>query len=376
MNNYNKNLLDIVKVELLSRKTSSIDEVLKIIYLTKKLLKKSNINFYDIFEQVIRELHQDIVKTIELNEYIYNYSNKLAPLTYPLKYNKNFELLAGALEFCKNYTHYIFSDELVSDLEDEKKSFTRILFKGLDSYLNYIKIFYYSILNLVLKKDLFAFCNENKVLNLDYSANIQSTILPKNLDVDKLNFNIFEWKYFYKDEFSPSQGELLYFTNGYTFGGSSENVRYKLKKFRDEDCLTSILKWIGAEEDFDPTILPSFSTLDIEKYFDSYNNSQKSKFQDILSKYMIPISNFSEAKVGDIFAYREYDIQSEPLKRNYKHSISGHIGVISEIVNSVSFENISYSRHIPEVEGLVSSLENLKSYPHKKYMFFGLKNYM
>ena len=245
MNNYNKNLLDIVKVELLSRKISSIDEVLKIIYLTKKLLKKSNIRFYDIFNQVIPDLHQDIVKTIELNEYIYNYSNKLAPLTYPLKYNKNFELLAVALEFCKNYTHYIFSDELVSDLEDEKKSFTRILFKGLDSYLNYIKIFYYSILNLVLKKDLFEFCNENKVLNLDYSANIQSTILPKNLDVDKLNFNIFEWKYFYKDEFSPNQGELLYFTNGYTFGGSSEDIRYKLRKFRDEDCLTSVLKWIG-----------------------------------------------------------------------------------------------------------------------------------
>ena len=88
MNNDNKNLLDIVKVELLSRKTSSIDEVLKIIYLTKKLLKKSSINFYDIFEQVTRDLHQDIVNTIELNEYIFNYSNKLASLTYPLKSNK------------------------------------------------------------------------------------------------------------------------------------------------------------------------------------------------------------------------------------------------------------------------------------------------
>ena len=373
MNNDNKNLLDIVKVELLSRKTSSIDEVLKIIYLTKKLLKKSSINFYDIFEQVTRDLHQDIVNTIELNEYIFNYSNKLAPLTYPLKSNKNFELLSGTLEFCKNYTYYIFSDELVRDLEDEKKSFERILFKGLDSYLNYIKIFYYSILNLVLKKDLFAFCNKNKVLNLDYSANIQSTILPKNLDVDKLNFNIFEWKYFYKDEFSPNQGELLYFTNGYTFGGSSENIRYKLKKFRDEDCLTSILKWFGAEEDFDPSILSSFSTLDIEKYFDNYNNSKKSKFHDILSKYLIPISDFGQAKVEDIFAYREYDIQNEPLKKNYKYSISGHIGVISKIINNFSFENISYSRHIPEVEGLISSLENLKSHPHKKYMFFNAK---
>lgn len=374
MNNLNKNILDIVSNELLNRKTSSIDEVLKIIYLTKKLLKKSNINFYDIFDQVERDLHQDIVNTIELNKYIFNYSNKLAPLTYPLKCNKNFELLSGTLELCKNYTHYIFSNELVSDLENEKKSFERILFQGFDAYLNYIKIFYYSILNLVLKKETFLFCNENKILNLDFSANIQSTVLPRNLDVNKFNFNILEWKYFYKDEFSPNQGELLYFTNGYAFGGSSEDIRYKLKKFRDEDCLTSILKWVDAEKDFDVSILPSFSTLDIEKYFDGYNNSQKSKFHDILSKYLIPMDDFSEAKVGDIFAYREYDIQSEPLKRNYKHSISGHIGVISKIVNNFSFENISYARHIPEIEGLVSSLENLKSNTHKKYMFFRLSN--
>ena len=78
-------------------------------------------------------------------------------------------------------------------------------------------------------------------------------------------------------------------------------------------------------------------------------------------------------KLGDIFAYREYDIQNEPMKRNYKYSISGHIGIISKIVNHFSFENISYSRHMPEVEGLVSSLENLKSHPHKKYMFFNTK---
>ena len=62
----------------------------------------------------------------------------------------------------------------------------------------------------------------------------------------------------------------------------------------------SILKWIGAEEDFDPSILSSFSTLDIEKYFDNYNNSKKSKFHDILSKYLIPISDFGQAKVEDI----------------------------------------------------------------------------
>ena len=92
-----------------------------------------------------------------------------------------------------------------------------------------------------------------------------------------------------------------------------------------------------------------------------------------MSKYLIPISDFGQAKVEDIFAYREYDIQNEPLKKNYKYSISGHIGVISKIINNFSFENISYSRHIPEVEGLISSLENLKSHPHKKYMFFNAK---
>ena len=367
------NILKVVKGELLDRKIVSIDEVIKIICLAKELLKEFNISFYDIFDKVLIDLNEDIVKTINLNKYIFDHFDALVSLAYPLKYNKNFELLAGTLEFCKNYTHYIFSNDLVSDLEREKKSFERILFKGLDSYLNYIKIFYYSILNLILTKEVFLFCNENKILNLDYSANIQSTILPKNIDIKNLNFNIFKWKYFYKDKLSPSQGELLYFTNGYAFGGSNEDYRYRSKTYRAEDCLTSILKWINAEKDFSVSALPSFSTLDIEKYFDSYNSSKKSKYYDILLKYLKPIHNFNEVKAGDIFAYREYDIQDEPLKRNYKYSMSGHIGVISKIVNNFSFENLSYSRHIPEVEGLVTSLENLKTNPQKKYMFFRVK---
>ncbi len=366
----NKSILNIAREELINRKLLSINEVKQTIILTKTLLKNSNINHYDIFSATLQDLNTDIHTSLQLNDYIFSFSNELAPLTYPLKYNKNFELLSGTFEFCKNYTHYLFSDELINDLENEKYSADRILFKGFDSYLNYIKIFYFTILHLILKNQLKPILFENNILNISFSPNIQTTLLPKNLNLDKIYFKLKNWKYFYQDKFSPIQGELLYFTNGYAFGGSNEDERFASKKFRAEDCLTSILKWIGAEKDLAPNKLSEFSTLDIEKFYDSYNSQKKSEFHVILSNYITPIYNFNDVKVGDIFAYREYDIQNDPIKLNYKYSLGGHIGIISKIVDTHSFENISYSRKIPKIEGLVFSLESTKMHPHKKYMFF------
>jgi len=366
----NKSILDVARRELINRKSTSIDEVKQIIILTKGILKNLNINYYDIFNDVLADLNYDIHCSLQLNEYIFNFSSELTPLTYPLKYNKNFELLSGTLEFCKNYTYYLFSDQLIDDLNNEKISINRILFKGFDSYLNYIKIFYFTILHLVLKDKLKGFLYKNNILNITSSSNIQTTLLPKNLDHNKIKFKLKTWKYFYQDKFSQAQGELLYLTNGYAFGGSNEDTRYTSKKFRAEDCLTSILKWTDAEKDINPNKLAEFSTLDIEKFYDSYNSQEKSEFHDILSNYITPIRNFDDVKAGDIFAYREYDLQNDPTKINYKYSLCGQIGVISKMIDNYSFENISYSRKIPEIEGLVFSLENTKTHPHKKYMFF------
>ena len=370
MDTPNKSILNIAREELINRKLLSINEVKQIIIFARTLLKNSNINHYDIFSATLQDLNIDICNSLQLNDYIFSFSNELAPLTYPLKYNKNFELLSGTLEFCKNYTHYLFSDELINDLENEKNSVNRLLFKGFDSYLNYIKIFYFTILHLILTNQLKHFLLEKNILNISSSPNIQTTLLPKNLNLDKIDFKLKNWKYFYQDKFSPTQGELLYFTNGYAFGGSNEDERFASKKFRAEDCLTSILKWIGAEKDLSSTKLAEFSTLDIEKFYDSYNSQEKSEFHGILSNYITPIHNFNDVKVGDIFAYREYDIQNDLTKLNYKYSLGGHIGIISKIADTYSFENISYSRKIPKIEGLVFSLENTKMHPHKKYMFF------
>ena len=74
----------------------------------------------------LKDLNNDIQNSFQLNEYIFNFSNELTPLTYPLKYNKNFELLSGTLEFCKNYTHYLFSDKLIDDLDDDEEEITEI----------------------------------------------------------------------------------------------------------------------------------------------------------------------------------------------------------------------------------------------------------
>ena len=214
MDTPNNSILDIARRELINRKLISINEVKQIIILTKNILKTSNIHYYDIFNEVLKDLNNDIHNSLQLNEYIFSFSHELTPLTYPLKYNKNFELLSGTLEFCKNYTHYLFSDELMNDLENEKNSVNRVLFKGFDSYLNYIKIFYFTILHLILKDKLNSFLYENNILNVSLSPNIQTTLLPKNLNYNKIKFILKSWKYFYQDKLSPTQGELLYLVPG------------------------------------------------------------------------------------------------------------------------------------------------------------------
>ena len=118
MDTPNKSILNIAREELINRKLLSINEVKQIIIFARTLLKNSNINHYDIFSATLQDLNIDICNSLQLNDYIFSFSNELAPLTYPLKYNKNFELLSGTLEFCKNYTHYLFSDELINDLEN------------------------------------------------------------------------------------------------------------------------------------------------------------------------------------------------------------------------------------------------------------------
>lgn len=367
-------MLDKVIKELHDRKVDCISEIIKVVSRTRELLLELNICNQDIYKQALKDIEYDASNALKLNQYISRYAGQLSGLTYPLKVNKNFELLVGTLEFYKNYTHYLFADNLIEDLKKEMLSYERVLFKDWDSCFNYIKVFYYSVLILALDKDmgkLRAFFQNNELFNVNMSSNVQTTVLPCNIESKLLEFNLVNWKYYHRDELSPPQGELLYFTNGYAFGGSSEDLRYKDKKFRSEDCMTAVLRWIGAENEFSSQELVEFSTLEIEKFYDAYNSHKKSKFHYILSKYLTPIPALRNASIGNVFAYREYDVQNDQRKSNYQYSLVGHIGLVTNIAaNFLEFQNISYARQIPEKEGLLFSKENMNANPHKKYMFF------
>ena len=147
-----------------------------------------------------------------------------------------------------------------------------------------------------------------------------------------------ESKYIY------NESELLYFHNGYAYGGSTSDQKHKNKQYRAEDCLTSVIRWLRLEEKFNQNELLSFSTLDLEKFFFS------DIYHPVISNRLQPLANFSKAKVGDLFLYREYDIQKCPDKNNYNYSIEGRIGFISEITSSNNFEHVSYTRNIPLTE--------------------------
>ncbi|MFQ3307336.1 MAG: hypothetical protein ACI8ZF_000584 [Candidatus Midichloriaceae bacterium] len=366
--------------EASTRKIKNIEEVINLITTSKNIIKKKNISYQTIYTQAKKDILDDIKKTLQINHHIGVAKQNGESVNEALLYNKNFELLSGTYEFIDNYTYYLSSNKLIDDLNKEAISIDRNIFKNFDSYLNYIKIFYFSILYIVFNynnKELFEFLNNNKLFDVNISPNIQSTLLPQNFINLDLEFNILEWKYFYKDNLSPAQGELLYFTNGYSFGGSNQDIRYREKNLRSEDCMTSILKWIDAEKDFSNEELAEFSTLDLEKFYDTYNSVQKSKYYKILHNYLLPIKSFQEVSIGDIFAYREYDIQQNPDKTNHQHSLAGHTGVITSIDTDMKdFIHLSYSRHIPMEEGLIYTKENMKEYPQKKYFFFKYKRYL
>ena len=91
MDTPNKSILNIAREELINRKFLSINEVKQTIILTKTLLKNSNVNHYDIFSATLQDLNVDIYNSLQLNNFIDNSSTELTRLTYPLKYNKNYE---------------------------------------------------------------------------------------------------------------------------------------------------------------------------------------------------------------------------------------------------------------------------------------------
>jgi hypothetical protein len=205
--------------------------------------------------------------------------------------------------------------------------------------------------------------SENNIYNINLSPTIQTTQLPAAINHTTIDPQFKDWIYFYSDSLSPPQGELMYFTLGYSFGGSRDDERYWNKIFRTEDCSSAMAKWTNASL--------SFSTSHMEEVFDKdCHNSECAAVKAVMS----PLSKeLASVNPGDIFIFRVYDIQADPEKINRANSKGGHTGVVTAIYSEENcFETLSYSRNMPQVEGLGYLKDCINLHPERKYMFFSL----
>ena len=378
-------LLNIAKNEEKKRREVTVEEVLSLFKILQKMLKNINTaSFLQIKKHTLNNIREDIIKTAELNQLIKNKADISQNATYPLKTNKNIEGLFGAEFIIKTYFDILTTNDIWQYFPIVLESETILNcdedsdIKG-NSRLNFLQIAFVSILYVILNNDKIALLNlfyEESIYDINSSPNLQGTALLKEV-MTNLSFDIDQWMYFYQDKKSPSFGELLYFHIGYAFGGSAGDLRYKSKEFRAEDCFTSIIRWLSAEENFTVKELQEISTLDVEKYYDACYSGKKTVYSHLLTKMFEPIGNtLSNVKEGDIFAYRTYDILNSPFKSDYKYSLNekGHIGVVTE-VNKLTgfFQTLSYSRDIPKKEGFGFEKESIYN-PYKKYMFFKINS--
>jgi len=321
-------------------------------------IAKSAKGLEDIKNTTITALNHDIEMINKLNNYISSNSEVKAKATWPLKTNKNLELYNCAKDIIEQELDLI-ADDTYWDKYPVNALTPTILggnatldYKG-TSLMNCFNTALFTILysntgaNSIQKLKL-AFTNSTTEIDIS-SPNIHSTKLPENINHAEVDPKFKNWIYFYQDELSPNQGELLSFTLGYSFGGSREDSRYHQTKYlKPEDCSSSVAKWVGS-------YLP-FSTADMEQLFKGDCNGD---YCEAAKEVLRPITDgFKSVEKGDIYAFRT-------------STGGGHTGIVTDVYTEKNcFESHSYSRDMPKIEGLGYREECPEQYANRNYMFF------
>jgi hypothetical protein len=169
------------------------------------------------------------------------------------------------------------------------------------------------------------------IYNIHDSPNIHTTQFPILFPFEEYS-HIKEWFYYYKDDYSPLQGELMFTTLGYAYGGSRRDYRHRSKKLPIHDCSSALAEWLGVNN--------SFATTDMKIFYEEYDTVKSSTSLttalSILRNSIKPIYDRSDVCSGDIVLF---------------HSDSGgHTGIVTYI-DSETVIFYSYARVIPIIEG-------------------------
>lgn len=320
--------------------------------------------------EIISQLHQNQ----EIQQALMSDSNTQKESSFAFRTNKLKELFSCSENILNRYgLKQLLEKPLLGKLEEQNyEGFSFETSNKLStSFLNCVQNVYLNGLSLFYNNDNFTVKELRKEISeydIETSAVIQTTKLPTNyiptnytLSNGKI-IDITNWFYYYKDDRSPFQGELVVPNLGYQFGGSRADERYDNKEFKSHDCSSYISSLLGFKQ--------ALSTADYELILLKKNADYNTK-----NISLFPVNNFNEIIPGDFFVTRTYDIKNNPAKDNPVFSRGGHIGIISKIVNQAEkfedsvFETLSYNRDMPHQEGFI--YENVSfSNANVKYYFF------
>jgi hypothetical protein len=337
------------KIEEENRRKKLYEEATKLEQIVKNSYNKTSINSNkkSIKHSMLKLINADIHKISNLKLDIKDLSpssalktNKLLDLfecTYLLLANEFDSSIIGNLT-----TSYSFNPNKVTILYGTKAADKSIIDYFGTSKLNCIQNTYITILRFYEEatniRELHIL-QEIGIFNVNTSPNIQTTSFPINFDSKPY----MSWFYYYKDEQSPAQGELLVPSLGYAYGGSRHDARYKDKELRAEDCSSAVSKWVGATHEF--------STYHMFMLYEGDPNCDSDPLCLSAKATLLPIKkDISLIIKGNIFCYRS------------------HTGIVTNnYPEEQILETISYSRDMPDLEGL--GYRNY-SYTEKQFIFF------
>ncbi|MDX1923866.1 MAG: hypothetical protein SFT91_01325 [Rickettsiaceae bacterium] len=294
------NILNVAESEYKNRIRSQNDEIISLIELAKKIITSAQLKP----ERVIESIEEDLFMYEKSSR---NFEINIDP--YPICFCALGTLLQGAkITFAKHQEEILIGDlEFASSLISQYDAKIK---KPTTSLPNFLQTLLLQIISVATNARVGDVCklSEYNIYNIDLSPNLQG--IKSNSDSLEGMKNS-RW-------ISDSKGylELISPSLGYFFGGSRYDDAYRNKILKQEDCSSSIAKWLGSEI--------SFTT------FDMLNHAPE------ILKYIKPINNQRKPKSGDIFCYE------------------GHTGIVAEYIDEdTPFKVISYRRFMPFFEGLI-----------------------
>jgi len=190
------------------------------------------------------------------------------------------------------------------------------------------------------KVDLNTYCPglKENVLNPYRSPIMHGVPLSPNFNVEAVGGNVSDFPYIKVNDYG--EWSLLIPTIGYARGGDRcDRDEYKAKQYKNHDCSSSLVYWLGASHHFSTRHLVELHQFRCSS--DEAPCGKTSKFEQ-MEQYLMPIcsAELQGAKLyGAIFVV-EY------------HDKTRHSGVLTGRLINDCIETLSYNRIFPFKEGL------------------------